>query len=389
MNKSQYEKLGIDPMKQCVRDTFYDLIDNNFPGAWVNIVRDPDFPGYVFTQHNDGDGSKIIQRLLIYKEIGDISVIGGAVDDALQMNLGDIAASGFVKGKIVVTDIIDINGFNVPKDIVMSEIKRRFAELKELHSQYGFKIFMTGGETADLPDQVQSMVFNVSTYSRAKEEEIISGMVKPDDVIYGFASDGQATWEKESNSGIQANGLTLARKVLMHKSYNEKYPELSRPGEFYSGKNMVSKDSYRGGVAEALISPTRQWSILIAILIEKLREKNALSKLHGISFNTGGGATKIKHLGQGGILYKKIMPIPPWIFGFIQKESEETWRNMFQTFNCGIGIDIIGEFCDELIDALNATTSETGVAHHRLGYCEETEGENKVELITDFGNFNY
>lgn len=392
--KSMYEKLGIDPSKKSVRKIFGGLIDNDYPGAWVNIVKDPDFSGYVFTQHNDGDGSKFVQRILVYNVTGDVSVIGGAVDDALQMNLGDIAASGFVNGKIVVTDIIDINGFNVSKEIVMNEIKKRFIDLKELHKSHGFNIYMLGGETADLPDQVQSVVFNVSVYARANEEDIISGNVVPGDVIYGFASDGRAIWEPdEYNFGIMANGLTLARKKTMWSIYSKLYPELSNINGAYTGKFKVgekAKNMHEADISRALLSPTRQWSLLIRLLIEKLKENNALDALHGISFNTGGGASKIMHLGKGGIYYRKKMPHPASIFKFIQKESEEKWEYMYQTFNCGIGIDIVGEPCNELCDVLDAVADETGVKLYKLGYCEETHTEeNHVELVTDFGIFNY
>jgi phosphoribosylaminoimidazole (AIR) synthetase len=392
-----YEELGVDSMKTSVRKTFGDLIDNDFPGAWCNIVRDPDYPGMVFTQHNDGDGSKFVQRILILKETGDMSVIGGAVDDALQMNLGDIAASGFVDGKIVVTDVIDINGFEVPKDGVMDEIKIRFSELKELYRRMGFNFYVLGGETADLPDQVRSIVFNMCVYARAKEKDVISGNVRPGDVIHGFASDGRAKWEKGNyNFGIGSNGLTLARVKSMWSGYTEKYSELIRRGGRYEGEYKVDQKYLElpnpnfFNISRALISPTRQWSILIRMIIREFKARGIFDKLHGISFNTGGGAAKIKHLGTGGIKYKKNMPTPSLLFQRLKELSGESWENMFTTFNCGIGIDVVGEPCEQFAGALNAVSIDSGIHQCPIGYCEESgSSENEVELSTDYGNFKY
>ena len=98
--KSQYEMLGIDPHKNAVRKAFAGVIDNEFPGAWTNIVTLPFCSDMVATLHGDGDGSKIVQRILQYfyckENKGDPTVFFDLVDDALGMNAGDVAASGFV-----------------------------------------------------------------------------------------------------------------------------------------------------------------------------------------------------------------------------------------------------------------------------------------------------
>lgn len=386
-----YEILGVDSGKKEVRSIFKKRVDNDFPGAFVNIVRDPFHIGRAFTQHMDGDGSKLVQRLLMFKEIGDPIVIRGAVDDAVSMNLGDIAAAGFVKGKIVITDVINVNGFNVPKAEIMEQIGVRFEEIKEMYRDFGFQLFFLGGETADLPHQVQTAVFDVGVYAEAEEVDIIAGNNAPGDKIYGFASDGQAFWESEPNSGIMSNGLTLARVKLMHESYTDKFPKLRTESCRYEGRFQVEKyaDGLGMSVGQALISPTRQWAILIKFLIEEL-EKNGIRKmLHGISLNSGGGATKISHVGNS-ILYKKNMLLPPNIFKIIQSESGETWKNMYKTFNCGIGIDVVGEDSLKFKKALEIVSFKTGVKLYELGECGSLEGDdNKVKLTTPYGVFNY
>lgn len=387
---SKYEKLGVDPGKSNVRKIFKSGISNDFPGAFVNIVKDPEYSNQVFTQHMDGDGSKFVQRLLVYKEKGDIGVIQGAVDDAVSMNLGDIAASGFVFGKIVVTDVININGSSIPKNKIMKQIAIRFNHLIELHRKYGFNIHFLGGETADLPDQVSTCVFDVAVYARAKKTDIISGNVMSGDKIYGFASNGRAVWENEDNSGIMSNGLTLARISSMWQGYSKKYPLLIRADGSYEGKYKVGKKAdllKNVPVSTALISPTRQWAILIKLLLEKLKEKNIFNMLHGISMNTGGGATKIRHVGKN-ILYEKRMPKPPSIFQLIQKESGESWKDMFIDFNCGIGIDIVGKNDPKFETVLHEIANDTNVRCFELGICKSNKKENKVILETPYGLFD-
>lgn len=390
--KSLYELLGVDSGKKSVRKIFSPVVRNDFPRAFVNIVRNPARPGEVFTMHIDGDGSKFVQRLLHYLETGDKEIIQGAVDDALSMNTGDIAASGFVFGPWVITQNLAINGLNVPKDLVMEQIALRIRDLLGLYQSFGFNsIFFLGGETADLPDQVSSVVYDVDIYAEAKEEEIVTGDVKPGDKMYGFASDGQARWEQIPNSGIMTNGLTLGRTYTMHQSYGAKYPHLiRRGGSFYGAFTVADQPDILCGmtVSQALLSPTRQWAILIRRLMDRLREMGISCMLHGISLNTGGGATKIVHVGQG-IVYEKTMPDPPPIFHLIQQESKEKWRNMYKIFNCGVGIDVVGEDRPEFKRALTEVSALTGIKMFELGVCRKSPSKkNRVILRTPFGNFD-
>ena len=390
---SMYELLGVDPSKQSVREIFRYLIDNEYKGSFVSIITDPYCKDRVLTQHQDGDGSKFIQRMLHFNETGDKTVFYGMADDALSMNTGDIAASGFVFGPWLITDVLNLSLPKEVKQIVMKAVAVRLLELRKIYKQYGFDLKFLGGETADLPDQVKSGVFDITITAWADKKDLIKGNTDVGDLIFGFASDGQATWEKKSNSGIMSNGLTPARSCLMDKNYNDQYPLLKRGGDFYKGRfKYDDRPDMLGGMAvgDALLSPTRQWAIPIRKLISKLKKANALHMLHGISMNTGGGATKIANVGSGGLIYIKEMPTPPPLFQLIQKESKETWQNMFQSFNCGIGIDIIGDDNPVFVNAINRTSEECNIHSYHLGYVAESETiSNQVMLKTPYGDFWY
>lgn len=372
-DQSIYEKLGIDPHKTEVKNIYKKIVENHYPGAFVNIIPDPFHAGFVHTQHADGDGSKFTIRCLDYLENNDPFVFQCATDDALSMNLGDIAAAGFVNGLIIITQTININKKNVPKEIIMQQNALRMVYLIDLYKKHEITIRFLGGETADLPDQVKSVVYDINVAARTHEKNLIKGNIEAGDIIYGFASDGQAVWEPESNSGLGSNGLTLARSCLLSKTYNQKYPFLKRDGDFYTGKYLINdKPDILGGmtISEAILSPTRQYAILIKMIVDELEERGIFGMLHGITMNTGGGATKIINIGQGIKYIKSEMPPLPPIFQLIQQESGEKLSNMYTTFNGGVGIDVVGTDDPKFKDVLLKIADEAKIKLFQLGYCE-------------------
>jgi phosphoribosylformylglycinamidine cyclo-ligase len=386
--QSEYQKLGVDAGKKDVREIFKQRVENEYPSAFVNIITDPLHREYGLTQHMDGDGSKLVQRLLIYSETGNSKVIRGAVDDALEMNLGDIAASGFTSGTITVTDVVNINALNIPKKIVMEEIGQRFEELIALYREYGSDIHFLGGETGDLPTQVSSAVFDVAVWARALKKDLIKGDVAPGDKIFGFASDGQAIWEDEYNSGIMSNGLTLGRVGIMSSEYEKKYPYLGiHHGKYNVGEKIGLANDM--SVSDALISPTRHWGLFIKILTDRLKKERVFEDLDGIVMNTGGAVSKISHIGKG-ILYVKKMPPATELVKFIQKETGESWEEIYRGFNCGVGLDVVVKDKAKIKQVLKDVVEETHIKSYELGACENSQdGQNHVVAETDYGKFSY
>lgn len=401
--KSQYAMLGVDAGKEGVRKAAALLNEESiFPGSFVIIMQDPFNDHRVVTIHTDGDGSKNIQRFLHYQETGDPQILAYMADDALGMNTGDIAASGFINGPWLISNNLNLNmekGFK--NDVFLPLLLKRFKELQALYEKWMFSNYpepiwtcktmrFGGGETADLPDQIRkdSVVFDLTVMAHENKSGIISG-VEDGDLIFGFQSDGQAAWETEYNFGGMSNGYTLMRQCLMSKEYNKKYPLSNRDKNFYQGRFLVN-DPFPGKpeftVSQAMLSPTRQWAIVISILIKELKKNNALHLLHGITQNTGGGAHKIKHLGQG-MLYIKHMPPAPSLFGLIREKSEETWENMYESFNCGIGIDIVAKDDPRFHEALQKTAEIVQLKFYGLGHVRAYGGENRVNLLTDYGTF--
>lgn len=387
--KSIYEELDIDPHKDLVKEIFKKINRNDIPSAFCNIMILPD--GRVVTKHPDGSGSKSIQRILHYLETKDETVFEEEMFDELSMNTGDTAASGFIK-RYIITQINAVNARNVPKELILRGIAIGTARLIKLYAKYGMDVICMGGETADLPDQVKSFITDVDIYSEMdSRDDVIAGNVQSGDTIFGFSSGGQAIWENKPNSGIMSNGLTMARTCLMHESYSEKYPFLCREEKPFKGRFFINTylENLKMTVGGAILSPTRQWAIVIKLLIEELKKRKAFHILHGISMNTGGGATKIKNIGED-IFYVKYMPEPLPIFKLIQDQTDESWENMFVTFNCGVGLDIVGDNSNGILaKAVNAVSRKTKIKSFNLGTCFGGNGKNSVCLHTSYGDFKW
>lgn len=394
MGISIYGQMGVETQKGSIGKKFGGIITNEYPHAFCVIVHDKLALGFAKTMKFDGTGSKPTQRCLVFYETYDPSVFESDAEDCYAMVAGDAAASGLVSEHCL-GDIIDINRFNTAKQAIVDAISVGFGRVIDLHRQCGFIVEFMGGETADLPSQVSSYVLNGAMTARGKISDVINGLTQPDDLIWGMSSAGQASWEEKPNSGLMCNAVTLACAVTMWEGYNLKYPFLRHERQKYRGRFKVGDKpdglSGLGGMSidEALLSPTRQWAIVIKMLIEELKANGAFHLLHGITMNTGGGSTKCLRLGEE-IRYVKRMPAPPSLFQLIKNEGKVPWREMFEDCNCGVGLDIIGSKEGGYLDqAIRNVSERTGVQYFQLGECERSPtGKNDVVLETDYGTFD-
>ena len=111
-------------------------------------------------------------------------------------------------------------------------------------NDYGIKIHMSGGETADVGDIVRTIDVGYTTFARAHKNDLIVNDMKDGDVIVGIAGYGQSTYEDHYNGGMGSNGLTSARHDVFKKEYYKKYPDSfdhHSPEELiYAGKRSLT-----------------------------------------------------------------------------------------------------------------------------------------------------
>lgn len=173
---------------------------------------------------------------------------------------------------------------------------------------------LIGGETAEMPGFYLEDEYDLAGYSTGivdKDKMIDKKDMEEGDIIIALKS-----------SGVHSNGFSLVRKVLdiENINLNEKIEELE----------------YKT-LGETLLEPTR-------IYVKPVLALNKEIKIKGISHITGGGfyeniPRSIKE-GLTALIYKKDIQILP-IFKYIQKKGNISERDMFNTFNMGVGMTII------------------------------------------------
>ncbi|MEM1563019.1 MAG: AIR synthase related protein, partial [Candidatus Bathyarchaeia archaeon] len=318
--RSKYAESGVDVKKRGI-ECFRSILNNLFPEAFCVISEDPNLPGYGLVTHTDGAGSKPVQAYLHWKETGDIRWFKGLAQDVLAMNIDDIICVGAKPINFV--DYVAINPLRVDKIGLLKILSSGFEECINILGAQGVKLLFSGGETADLPDQIRTLDIAATMNGRVSLSRVLTGeKIEPGDVIIGLRSGGKTNYERNENSGIMCNGLTLARLCLMRKDYQEKYPEiLESPDGKRSYYGRFKFDDYLDElgmtVGEALLSPTRLYAPVILKVMERFGEY-----ISGLVHNTGGGLTKCLRIGRNIHYIKDNLFNPDPIFILIQRESK-------------------------------------------------------------------
>ncbi|MFT3827758.1 MAG: AIR synthase-related protein [Chitinophagaceae bacterium] len=346
---SLYSQRGVSAQKEEVHKATEKLDKGLYPYAFCKIY--PDFltgsSDWVNLMHADGAGTKSILAYLYWKETGDISVWKGIAQDAVIMNLDDLLCVG-IYDNLLFSSTIDRNKKCVPGEVlevVINGTQELFDELK----QYGVNIHYLGGETADVGDVVRTIAVNGTMTARWPKNKLITNeKIKAGDVIVGFASYGQTTYETEYNSGIGSNGLTSARHDVLAKFYAEQYKEsyensLSNEVVYIGPHRMtdeisvdVNGQQQKTNVGKLLLSPTRTYAPLVKELFD-----SHFGDIHGLIHCSGGGQTKcMKYLPGNFRIVKDNLFKAPEIFQIIQKASGSDNREMYQVFNMGHRLEV-------------------------------------------------
>ena len=385
LQMSLYSKRGVSAQKEEVHAAVQQLDQGLYPNAFCKIY--PDYLGgdqnFVNVMHADGAGTKSILAYLYWKETGDINVWKGIAQDAVVMNLDDLLCVG-IYDTIVFNSTIDRNKKLIPGNVLQQIIngtQHLFDELKT----YGVNIHYLGGETADVGDVVRTVAVNGTMTCRWPKNKLITNdKIQAGDVIVGFASYGQATYETEYNSGLGSNGLTSARHDVLNKFYAENFKESFdnnlEDAIVYIGKHrltdVVTVGSEQLAVGKLLLSPTRTYAPVLMQLLQ-----NNFDKIHGLIHCSGGGQTKcMRYLPANFKIIKDNLFSPPPIFNIIQQNSGSTNKEMYEVFNMGCRLEIYCKPQDAqtMIDAAKSFNIDVQI----IGRVEESD---KKELVIKLG----
>lgn len=260
-------------------------------GHYAGMIE---FGEYVLVMCTDGVGSKVE----IASEMKKWDTVG---IDCIAMNVNDAICVGAEP-----LAFVDYLAIDDPKPEITKEIGKGLAKGAEQSN-----ISIIGGETASLPEIINGFDLAGTCLAYVKKSDIVTGeKITHGDVIIGLAS-----------NGVHSNGYTLARKVIQtaNLSYMDKLPEGG-----YTGKT----------IGEVLLTPTQ---IYVKEVIELLKKV----KVHGLAHITGGGLRNLPRINKNVkfILDDPFEPQP--VFKFLQKYGNIEDKEMYQTFNMGMGLAVV------------------------------------------------
>lgn len=208
---------------------------------------------------------------------------------------------------------------------------------------------LIGGETAEMPGFYPEDEYDLAGFcvGVVDKDKIIDGShVQEGDKIIGLPS-----------SGIHSNGYSLVRKVFN--------PTPERLQQYVEELGMT--------LGDALLKPTRIYVKVMMDIIEKF-------DISAVSHITGGGFYEnmprmLQNEGLGIKINKGTWDIPP-IFALLQSQGNVPEREMFNTYNMGIGMCFVvrAEKADEILRYLESTGEKA--------YCigEIVKGEKEVTV---------
>ena len=208
---------------------------------------------------------------------------------------------------------------------------------------------LIGGETAEHPGMMPIDDYDLAGFSVGivdKKRILNNDNVKPGDVIVALPS-----------SGVHSNGFSLVRKV-----FDIENKPLDRFADELGGKTL----------GETLLTPTK---LYVKPVLAVLNEVNVKS----ISHITGGGfyenIPRALNDNVKAVIKKEDVKVLP-IFNLIQKEGNIPERDMYNTFNMGVGMMMIvsAEDADKTIEILKANDVDA----YLVGKIEA--GNKEVEL---------
>lgn len=209
---------------------------------------------------------------------------------------------------------------------------------------------LLGGETAEMPGFYEDGEYDLAGF--------VVGVVDKKNVIDGSAIvPGDAVLGLPSN-GLHTNGFSLARKLFFEI------------GEFRPGD---SPDELGGeSVGEVLLRPHKSYLPELSGLI-------GTGRIKGLAHITGGGLLenipRILPEGTSVVIRRGSWSEPP-VFGLMQSLGNVEDREMFRTFNMGVGMAVI--CAAEEKDTVSAHVESAGGVCKEIG--EITEGNGEVEI---------
>ncbi len=322
---------AVERMKPLVKSTFRPEVVTDLGGfGGLFAIEKDKYAEPVLVSGTDGVGTK----LKLAFETGRHGTIG---IDAVAMCVNDVLVSG--AEPLFFLDYLAV-GKCEPDQV--AEVVSGVAEGCR---QAGCALI--GGETAEMPGFYPPGEYDLAgfTVGIVDRQKIIDGStIRPGDVVLGLPS-----------SGVHSNGFSLVRKVLLD----------------YAGLSLEQEIPSLGAkLGDVLLTPTRIYVRIVRALLER-------AQIKGMAHITGGGllenVPRVLPEDCQVEIDSGAWPAQP-IFALIQEKGHVEKREMYRTFNMGIGFVLI---CDaENGERVKAACAGLGEAVYEIG--RVTAGARKV-----------
>ncbi|MDN4076312.1 phosphoribosylformylglycinamidine cyclo-ligase [Paenibacillus polymyxa] len=322
---------AVERMKKHVKRTFRPevLTDLGGFGALFGLNKDK-YEEPVLVSGTDGVGTKL--KLAFAMDRHDTIGI-----DAVAMCVNDIVVGG--------AEPLFFLDYLACDKVVPEKIEAIVAGIAEGCHQSGCAL--VGGETAEMPGMYSKGEYDIAgfTVGIVDKSKIINGSsIAPGDTVIGLAS-----------SGVHSNGFSLVRKLLLEQQGYDLHDEI---------------EGLNGKLGDVLLEPTKIYVKSVLALLDKVKVK-------GMAHITGGGFIENiprvlpDHVNVD--IQYGTWPILP-IFQLMQEKGEISNKDMFTTFNMGIGMVIVveAEHAQTALEVLK----EQGEAAYVIG--KVTEGSSIV-----------
>ncbi|NUU61144.1 phosphoribosylformylglycinamidine cyclo-ligase [Paenibacillus agri] len=322
---------AVERMKKHVKRTFRPEVMTELGGfgALFGLNKDK-YEEPVLVSGTDGVGTKL--KIAFAADRHDTIGI-----DAVAMCVNDIVVQG--------AEPLFFLDYLACDKVVPEKIEAIVAGIAEGCHQAGCALI--GGETAEMPGMYSEGEYDIAgfTVGIADKAKLVTGAtIAPGDTVIGLAS-----------SGVHSNGFSLVRKLLLEEdgyALDETVDELGAP------------------LVDVLLAPTKIYVKPLLSLLEQLPVK-------GMAHITGGGfienIPRVLPEGVNVEINYGSWPILP-IFNLLQSKGDVTNRDMFTTFNMGVGLVLVVDAAngEQALELLKASGEEAYI----IGTV--TEGERIV-----------
>ncbi|MEK5061145.1 phosphoribosylformylglycinamidine cyclo-ligase [Paenibacillus shunpengii] len=289
---------AVEKMKKHVKRTFRPevMTDLGGFGALFGLNKDK-YDEPVLVSGTDGVGTKL--KIAFAMDQHDTIGI-----DAVAMCVNDIVVQG--------AEPLFFLDYLACDKVVPDKIEAIVAGIAEGCHQAGAALI--GGETAEMPGMYSEGEYDIAgfTVGVVDKAKIINGStIAPGDTVIGLAS-----------SGVHSNGFSLVRKLLLEQSGYSLQDEIAELG---------------GTLGGTLLTPTKIYVKPVLALLDEVKVK-------GMAHITGGGFIEnIPRMLPEGVnvdIDHGSWPVLP-IFKLMQDKGSISNRDMFTTFNMGIGLVLV------------------------------------------------